>query len=250
MKFQFSEKYKQQEDVVFSLLSNFESEGELLNDGRRNVIKVLPLDGHKINIKAFKIPNLVNRIAYNFFRKSKAERSFNNACYLLEHGIGTPHPVGFLEETCKLLFNKSYYISEQLEADITFRELILDPDYPNREEILRKFTAFTHRLHQNNILFKDHSPGNTLIKRNGDGYDFFLVDLNRMEFKDLTFKERILNFTRITSKEDMVAIMSDEYARLTGIDYDTVFVPMWKQTAAFQEKFYRKKRWKKRLKVS
>jgi hypothetical protein len=71
-----------------------------------------------------------------------------------------------------------------------------------------------------------------------------------MEFKDLTFEERILNFTRITSKEDMVAIMSNEYARLTGIDYDTVFVPMWKHTAAFQEKFYRKKRWKKRLKVS
>jgi hypothetical protein len=250
VKFQFSEKYKEQKDAVLTLLSNFESEGELLNDGRRNVIKVLPLGGHKINVKAFKIPNLVNRIAYNFFRKSKAERSFNNASYLLEHGIGTPHPVGFLEENCKLLFNKSYYVSEQLEADITFRELILDPDYPNREEILRKFTAFTHQLHQNNILFKDHSPGNTLIKKNGEGYDFFLVDLNRMEFKELTFEERILNFTRITSKEDMVAIMSDEYARLTGISYDSIFNPMWKHTAAFQEKFYRKKRWKKRLKVS
>ncbi len=249
MKFKFSNKYSAQKDVILELLSNFENEGELLNDGRRNVLKLLPLNGQKLNVKSFKIPNLVNRIAYNFFRKSKAERSFINATYLLDHGIGTPHPVGFLEETCSLLFNKSYYVSEQLEADITFRELILDPEYPNREEILRKFTAFTHQLHENNILFKDHSPGNTLIKKNGANYDFFLVDLNRMEFKELTFEDRIHNFTRITSKQDMVAIMSDEYAKLTGIDYDIIFEPMWKHTAAFQEKFYRKKRWKKRFKL-
>lgn len=249
MNYKFSEKYLPQKDSIFTLLSNFDKEGVLLNNGRRNVIKVLPLAGQALNFKSFKIPNLVNRIAYNFFRKSKAQRSFENATYLLNHGIGTPHPVGYFEEEHALFFNRSYYISEQLEAEITFRELILDPEYPNREEILRKFTAFTHRLHENNILFKDHSPGNTLIKKNGDEYEFFLVDLNRMEFKDLTFEERVLNFTRITSKKDMVAIMSDEYAKLTGIAYPKVFELMWEHTAAFQEKFYRKKRWKKRLKL-
>ncbi|EDM44714.1 hypothetical protein SCB49_14120 [unidentified eubacterium SCB49] len=249
MNFQFSNKYKDQQEAVLNLLSNFENEGEMLNDGRRNVIKVLRLDDQLLNVKSFKIPNLVNRVAYKFFRKSKAERSFENASYLLKNGIGTPHPVGFFEEKNTLLFNKSYYVSEQLDADITFRSLILDPNYPNREEILRKFTAFTHLLHENNILFKDHSPGNTLIKKNGDDYDFFLVDLNRMEFKDLTFDERIINFSRITSKKDMVAIMSDEYAKLTGLDYDKVFSQMWKYTAVFQEKFYRKKRWKKRFKL-
>jgi len=249
VKFQFSEKYKSQEKALLNLLSNFENEGELFNDGKRNVIKTVTLDAITLNVKSFKVPNLVNKIAYKFFRPSKAKRSFENATYLLEHGIGTPHPVCFLEEDSTLLFNKSYYVSEQLEAEITFRKLILDPDYPNRELILRKFTAFTHQLHENNILFKDHSPGNTLIRKNDDDYDFFLVDLNRMEFKELSFEERILNYTRITSKEDMVAIMSDEYAKLTGQDYQKVFSLMWKHTAAFQEKFYRKKRWKKRFKL-
>lgn len=249
MKFQFSEKYKSQEKTTLKLLSNFENEGELFNDGRRNVIKTVMLQDQKLNIKSFKIPNVLNRVVYKFLRPSKAKRSFENATYLLDSGIGTPHPVCYLEEDSALLFNKSYYVSEQLEADITFRKLILEPDYPNRELILRKFTAFTHQLHENNILFKDHSPGNTLIKKNGEDYDFFLVDLNRMEFKELTFEERILNYTRITSKQDMVAIMSDEYAKLTGQDYQKVFSLMWKHTAAFQEKFYRKKRWKKRFKL-
>ena len=47
--------------------------------GNRNIIKIINIDGVDLNIKAFKIPNLINRIAYNFFRKSKAQRSFEYA---------------------------------------------------------------------------------------------------------------------------------------------------------------------------
>ena len=50
----------------------------------------------------------------------------------------------------------------------TYRELITFPNYPDREEILRQFTAFTKQLHDNGVLFKDHSPGNTLIKKIGE----------------------------------------------------------------------------------
>jgi len=44
--------------------------------GTRNVIKIVTVEGEDLNIKAFKIPNIVNQIAYGFFRKSKARRSF------------------------------------------------------------------------------------------------------------------------------------------------------------------------------
>ena len=32
--------------------------------GTRNVIKIIPLNNVELNIKAFKIPNIVNQIAY------------------------------------------------------------------------------------------------------------------------------------------------------------------------------------------
>ena len=113
---------------------------------------------------------------------------------------------------------------------------------------MRKFIHFTHKLHENNILFKDHSPGNTLIKKINNDYHFYLVDLNRMSFKSLSFSERMKNFSRLTPKKEMIEIMSNEYAQLTNKDYDVVFNEMWKHTAEFQKKYFRKRRLKKKLK--
>jgi len=96
-------------------------------------------------------------------------------------------------------------------------------------------------------LFKDHSPGNTLIKINDDGYDFYLVDLNRMEFKTLNFETRIKNFSRLTPKKEMVAVMANEYAKLIGVDEATVFDKMWGETEAFQKKYHDKIALKKKL---
>ena len=44
----------------------------------------------------------------------------------------------------------------------------------------------------------------------------------------------------------MVAIMSDEYAKCSGKDYDKIFNLMWKETEDFQARFYRKKHLKKK----
>jgi len=86
-----------------------------------------------------------------------------------------------------------------------------------------------------------------LADKDGD-YEFFLVDLNRMQFKPLSFEERIQNFARLTTHQSMVEVMSDEYAKLMNEDYNKTFSLMWKLTQEFQEKFHRKRRLKKKLK--
>ena len=216
--------------------------------GKRNVIKMVKIDTVNLNIKAFKIPNIINRIVYNFFRKSKAQRSYEYANKLIELGVGTPKPIAFFEYKTSFLFGKSFYVSEQLDCDLTYRELTKDFNYPNYDAILRAFTRFTYNLHEKGVRFLDHSPGNTLIKKNKTSYDFYLVDLNRMNFGSLDFYTRIKNFARLTIHKSMVEVMSDEYAKCLGADYDKVFNLMWKETEAFQEKFHRKKRLKKRFK--
>ncbi len=249
MKKAFSEKYKPKEKEILNILNSFDNNGESVGKGDRNIIKIFPLGDETINIKSFKTPNLINKVVYNFFRKSKAERSFVNASYLLKNNIGTPYPVAFMEESNPLFFGKSFYVSEHQEVDLTYRELVENPNYPDRENILRQFTAFTHKLHENRILFKDHSPGNTLIKNTDEGYKFYLVDLNRMDFKELSFHERIKNFSRLSPHKEMVAIMSDEYAKITEQPYDKVFGLMWGLTEKFQMKFHRKRELKKKLKL-
>lgn len=238
------------EDKILTSISDFEKTGKLFGDGKRNIIKLFELEGLTVNIKSFKIPNLINKIAYKYFRKSKARRSFEFATILLEKGIGTPQPLAYQENYNWIGLKDSYYISEHLECDLTYRELVEIPTYPDHENILRQFTRFSYDLHQKGIEFKDHSPGNTLIKKNAKGdYDFFLVDLNRMSFHDsMTFEQRMKNLRRLTPEKDMVAVMSNEYAKLSGESESLIFETLWKYTADFQEKFYRKKRLKKKLK--
>ena len=216
--------------------------------GDRNTIKILNIEGINVNIKAFKTPNIFNQIAYRFFRKSKAQRSFEYAKKLIELGVGTPEPLAFFEFNTLLLFKKSFYLSEQLDCDLTYRELITDLNYPNYETILRAFTRFTYLLHERGIQFLDHSPGNTLIKKNGNIYDFYLVDLNRMNFGELDFETRIKNFSRLTMYKSMVEIMSDEYAKCSGEDYELIFNLMWDSTLRFQEKYHNRMKLKKTIK--
>lgn len=216
-------------------------------EGNRNIIKVINVNETDLNIKAFKIPNIINKIVYRFFRKSKAQRSFEYADKLIELGIGTPKPIAYYEYTTPFLFKQSFYVSEQLDYDFTYRELTKDFSIPDYDNILRAFTRFTYQLHQKNIHFLDHSPGNTLIKKKGAAYEFYLVDLNRMHFRPLDFKTRIKNFSKLTIHKSMVEVMSDEYAKCTGEDYNRILDLMWWETEKFQEKFYRKKRLKKKF---
>jgi hypothetical protein len=233
------------ENSLTKIIHNFDSyEGGI---GNRNIIKVINHNALDLNIKAFKIPNFANRIIYKFFRKSKAQRSFEYANKLIELNVGTPKPIAYFEFTSIFLFNKSFYISENLDCDMTYRKLTTDFNMPDYDNILRAFTRFTYSLHQKNINFLDHSPGNTLIKKDGDVYEFYLVDLNRMKFVSMDFETRIKNFAKLTIHKSMVQVMSDEYSKCSGEDYNRIFNLMWKETEAFQEKYHRKRRIKRKL---
>ena len=247
MKVKINPKYKAQSEALTAIILNFENSGQDYGNQDRNSLKLFELNGQTLNVKSFRIPNLVNQIAYRFFRKSKAQRSFEYGKKLQSLNIGTPQPIGYYEFKTPFLFKNSYYISHQLECDLTYRELTTDLDYPNHEAILRAFTRFTFDLHEKNIRFLDHSPGNTLIKKTAEGYKFYLVDLNRMEFQKMGLKTRIQNFAKLTTHKSMVKTMSDEYAKCYKANPEEVFELMWKFTQDFQERYWRRRRIKNRI---
>ena len=250
MKSNFHPLYQSKKSEIVELINNFNSSGIIFGDGNRNTIKLFDLDSTKVNVKSFKKPHLLNAIIYRYFRKSKARRSFEYANRLLENKIGTPQPIAYFE--CSSIFglNNSYYISEHLECDFTFRDLLQSPEFPENEIILRQFTRFSYLLHQKGIEFLDHSPGNTLIKKNENrSYDFFLVDLNRMIFHNsISFDIRMKNLCRLTPKKEMITIMSNEYAKISGESEQLIFETLWKMTSDFQLKFYKKRRLKMKMK--
>ncbi len=237
-------------EEILQLIDSFDTKGDFVVFAERNSIKKFTLqNGLEINIKSFKKPHFINKIAYKYFRKSKAKRSFEFATILLKKNIGTPKPIAFQENFDKIGLNDSFYVSEQLSYDLTFRELVEIPDFPKNEIILRQFTHFCYQLHEKQVEFKDHTPGNTLIQDDKNGkYSFFLVDLNRMNFKELSFEERMKNLCRLTPKKEMIEIMSDEYAKYYPKSKAEIFSTLWKFTEEFQYKYHRKMSVKKKIK--
>lgn len=229
------------------MINIFNSQGKVIDDRGRNLIKSFEVKGQTINVKSFKIPHLLNQFVYKFFRPSKAKRSFEYACILSDKKIGTPKPLAYFEFTTSFALKNSYYFSEQLDYDLTFRELIPVPKYPDFENILRQFTRFTFSLHENGIFFKDHSPGNTLIIRNKDQYDFYLIDLNRMDFFELDLDARIKNFSKLTTDKEMIKIMSDEYAKLIHQPFEVIHTKMLEETQKFRTNYDRRGTLKNKL---
>jgi len=135
----------------------------------------------------------------------------------------------------------SFYISIHIDYDYEFRDLIHNLELPNREEILRQFTVFTYKMHENDINFLDHSPGNTLIVEKESHYEFYLIDLNRMRFETLNFNKRMHNFRRLWLSKAMIKIMAKTYAQLYKKDYQETHNLMLKHSRQFQLKIDRKK---------
>jgi len=249
MKFRVNTRYANQANELLQAVLQTAASGTLFTQGSRNQIRLGQWDDRPLNVKAFKVPHLLNRIIYGYFRKSKARRSFEYAEILLQKGIGTPMPLAYVEQHGLMGLEKSFYASEHLHPDFTFRELVHQPNLPDHEIILRQFAHFCWELHRNGIEFKDHSPGNTLIKKvKPEVYDFYLVDLNRMAFHEqMSFELRMKNLSRLTPKKEMVSVISNAYAECSGEDPETIFQTLWKKTEAFQKRFYNKKKWKKRI---
>jgi hypothetical protein len=225
-----------------AIIADFETSGKSVTIGQRNVIKQFEVLGEAINVKSFKKPNVFNSLVYKYIRKSKAKRSFEYANKLIDCDILTPFPIAFIENTNAFGLTTSYYISKHVNYDFDFRELIHKPLFLNRKAILHQFTAFTFKLHENQINFLDHSPGNTLIVEKPDKqYDFYLIDLNRMRFETMDFNKRMHNFRRLWLSKTMVKIMSETYSELYNKSYEETYQLMLKHSRAFQKKVDSKK---------
>lgn len=241
-----AEKFKSWENELVRIATDFDQHGEILVKGNRNTIKVISIEGIKVNIKSFQIPNPINSVIYRYFRKSKARRSFEYANRLLDLNVGTPSPVAYVEYFNRWGLRKSFYMSLQLTDGFTFRELIGNSEFPEWEKILKQFTRFTFDLHERGIWFLDHSPGNTIIQKESSGnYRFFLVDLNRMQFTRLNRKQRLENFSRLSASSDMLEIIGKEYARLTAEEEEPVVRYIQEADRKFRSRRIRKKRLKR-----
>ena len=226
--------------LVETIRDHFKQSHTLIWD-RRNKIKVLAFLEEEVVVKAFKVPHMINRIAYTFFRDSKAKRSYDNSCKLEAY---TPRPIAYVEYKKFGLLNDSYFISARYPYDFTIREVLTQENFSDREQILKAFAAFTYRLHELDVEHLDYSPGNILIKRMPEGYEFKVIDVNRMRFGTMDMKKRFQSFSKLWAHDKDLETIVSSYAKIMHADEKEAL--RWAREASSQHKA--KVNMKKRLK--
>jgi hypothetical protein len=248
MRYKINPKYKELETCLLHLPDNFETSGKSIYKGR-NEIKVFEHKGLQLNVKSFKIPHLINKIAYAWLRGSKAKHSYEYGMEILKRGSNTPEPVAVVELLKNGLFNRSYYVSIHHSYDFTIRDLI-GFDFPDKENILKQFAVFTfEKLHKNGIHHLDYSRGNILISKHEHGkYDFSIVDINRLRFEKMDYLKGLKNFSQIWASEEELEIVAREYARINQMDEEEAVALLIQLDKEHKERINKKKALKGALK--
>lgn len=243
MKIVINSSYNYLEDFIKNLPNDFNDIGNTIQE-RRNVIKVVDIDGIKLNVKRFKKPILLNRFVYSFVRKPKAYKAYYNALKVLEKGFQTPTPIAYIEEKENGLLSTSYFISTQLENVREIRDYYFSQCDDSDSNILSTFALFTAQLHEADILHLDYSPGNILYSKIEDTYEFSLVDINRMSFEKVSIEKGCLNFCRLFEYDAAAIFIAKEYAKARKTDEKLCIDLILKYKHQFEAKKARKKRLK------
>lgn len=208
-------------DFARELPRIFDREGEVIHNGR-NVIKKIRRDGSTLVVKNFAGMYFFNRLAYSLFRKSKAERSYQYSAVLNEKGIKTPPHVGWVDCYSGGLLTRSYFVSvyypyRTLDEMIKYYE-VFHP--PFKAGLIKHLAGFVHKLHSKGIYHEDLSPGNILVIRTLKGFDFALVDLNRIKFHPISHAAALKNFSTLVLPPDDTDMLIREYCKYNGQDAD------------------------------
>ena len=240
-KYTLNENYKINfKEFLLDIKNYFRDNNQTIHKAR-NELKIINHSGIDTVVKAFKVPNIINRFAYSFLRSSKASKSYE---YSLKIGDFTPKPIGYVEFYSSGLLGESFFVSEKFNYDFTIREPLLDKSFPNKEEILKSFARFTFELHENNIFHHDYSPGNILVKKESDAYIFKIVDINRMKFMPLSNDIRLKNFAKLWMIDDDLKVVANEYSKLINEDSNECIQIALKFSHSHKNKINMKKRLK------
>lgn len=230
------------EKFINSIPESFLHKGEKLHDGR-NKVKRFRLGREWIVVKKFKRPNIVQKIAYSFFKSSKAERAYLFAEKLRGMGISTPHEIGYIEIKRKGLLDESYFISTQ--CSYAALSQILDGEDFSREAA-DALAGYLVDLHGKGILHGDLNLTNILYRIEDDKYEFTLIDTNRSKFREsLGRKECLENMKRLTHDRELMEYIVSAYARLKRWDKDGTVREVMESLNRFEEKIRRKRKFQK-----
>lgn len=242
--------YQRFADFINGLPGKMDSnEGELLYQGR-NVVRLFEHEGGKYVVKRFKKANFFQRIAYTFFRKTKAERAYLYACELRERGFETPHEVAYFEKSPGGLFLTGYFVSTYCDYPTAYFDLVKTDAYD--KGLAACIARYLAELHQKGVLFGDLNLNNFLYRLEDGIFRIVLIDTNRSTFQTGVppFEECMQNLRTLTHRRDLLEDILDTYSKAMGWKKETVVEAVFSALDGFESRRMRKKQVKRMLGLS
>ncbi|MCM1109161.1 MAG: lipopolysaccharide kinase InaA family protein [Clostridium sp.] len=230
-------------DFTEHLAERFDREGDTLHEGR-NRVKAFNVDGQILIVKRYKRPHLIQRVAYTWFRPSKARRAYLFALRLKQLGIATPEPVAYLEERRWGLFRDSYFVSARCTDPTLFPVLVDKTDYD--PQLAAALAAEVVEWHRKGFLHGDLNLANIMYRpKAGGGYAFTVIDINRSHFINNPGQDECLtNLMRLTHRVDLLRFLVEHYARLRGWEPESCCDAVEAKLHAFEQRRARKRKLK------
>lgn len=176
----------------------------------RNTTKKIFFKNKNYVVKSFKIANPIQRLGYTFFRKPKAQRSFENSQKLIKIGINSPEPVGYFFKVKNFQVFESYYISDFHCFD---HDLVpVFDQFNNHQDLINEFIKVVIRMHENGFYHHDLTKRNVLINRYPSKL-FSFVDNNRMSFQSMDLKMRMESISKLTNDIKQLLILAKYYSK-------------------------------------
>ena len=242
MKMVINPQYQQLQDRIRQLPVVFEQEGKPLYRGR-NEVRLFDWEGQQVVVKCFKRHNLLKRIIYTFFRKSKARRAFENACQLRARGFQTPEEIAYMELYGAGTVTQVFYLCAYTAAQ-PIRPRLIEQE-PFDRPLATAYARYVASLHEAGVLHRDLNPTNVLYTEEQGQYRFELIDINRMQFFDTSVPkpECMENLTLFWWLSDVYRYVLDVYASCRRWDENDV-------ATAIQVKQQHDKAWVRRKRIT
>lgn len=240
--------YEHLRDFITRLPQTFGQQGEILYQGR-NCVKRFVENGQVIIVKRYKRPHLIQRIAYTWFRPSKARRAYDFALRLEEMQIATPAPIAYIEKKQGGLFCDSYFVSAYCPDPTLFPELVEKPDFDL--DLAHALAAEVAKWHEKGFLHGDLNLANILYRTSPDGqYAFTVIDINRSHFIPQPSKDQCFtNLMRLTHRIDLLRQLTEYYARQRGWEPQQCCDSVEAKLHAFELRREKKKKLKRTVRL-
>ena len=234
IEYDIRKEFSELQEFAMSLPDTFDKIGSVMLDNR-NIVKKIAIPQGTFVVKDFKGMYFFNRLGYSLFSRSKAEKSFRNSRVLNEKGISTPAHVGWIDCYNLGLLTRSFFISVYHPYE-TLREVLKRNlhDKSHKSLLYHHLVKFIVKLHKAGIYHDDFSLTNMLVKPTTDGYQFSLVDLNRIRFMKVNFRQGLQNFGKLEIPTEDLNKLIRNYAIEVGESPDTSTDLFWADNKRFQ----------------